>query len=192
MKQFEVPNGYEIYRTINLTKDKKAAFIANALSIIIIIVLIILGSVIMRIFDLFNNIKIEPIDILLLLGATILYIVLHEAVHGICFRIFSGKWGNFGYKMIYFYAGSKAFYKKREYLIIGLAPIILFGILFLLLNILLPPSKFLFFYILQMINLSGAAGDIYVAFVIRKLPKEAIFRDHGVSFEIYLPKKETL
>jgi len=189
MKQFEIPNGYELYKKIDLAKDTKVAILVNAISLLIAFVVGVIGVVIIVSQNLLLNINISPVDVILLFGAIILYITLHEAIHGICFKIFSGKWGNFGYKFLYFYAGSKAFYKKREYLIIGLAPIVLFGIIFLLLNIFLPPSKFIFFYILQIINLSGGAGDLYIAILMKKLPKDAIFRDHGISIEIYLPNK---
>ncbi|HHU56419.1 MAG TPA: DUF3267 domain-containing protein [Acholeplasmataceae bacterium] len=186
MKQFEIPLGYKYLKTIDLLKDKKAAIIINVLSIIITIILIVIGAIIS--FYIVDEFQVGLKDVLLFIGAIVIYIILHEAVHGIWFRIFSGRWGNFGYKGIYFYAGSKAFYTKREYIIIGLAPIILFGIIFLLLNIFLPPKYFIFFYLLQVLNISGGAGDLYVAYLMKKLPRGAVFRDHGIRIEIYVPE----
>jgi len=70
-------------------------------------------------------------------------------------------------------------------LIIALAPVVFFGIIFLLLNVLLPIEWFWFIYFFQIINLSGAAGDFYVTYLMRK------FSDDVLTEEKKIPRVTT-
>ena len=55
----------------------------------------------------------------------------------------------------------------------------------MLLNIFLPESWFWVVYFVQIINLSGAAGDIYIAGLMSRLPADILIYDEGVAMNIY-------
>ncbi len=40
-------------------------------------------------------------------------------------------------------------------------------------------------YLLQVFNISGAAGDFYTAWVISRQPADAYIRDSGTAMEIF-------
>ena len=86
---------------------------------------------------------------------------------------------------MYAYAGSTAFFDKRSYMLIAMAPVVLLGLVLLLANLLLSVEWFWFVYIIQIVNISGAAGDIYVMNIIRKAPADTLVCDAGVSMKLY-------
>lgn len=55
----------------------------------------------------------------------------------------------------------------------------------LLLNLLLPRSWFWVIYFLQIGNIAGAAGDIYVSWLCSKLNSTIYVKDTGVHMTIY-------
>jgi fatty acid desaturase len=134
------------------------------------------------------DIKNLLLSLLMLLGilvAMIVYIIVHELIHGIFFKKYSGKKAQYGFTGLYAYAKSEAYFNKRQYLVIGLAPVVLLGLFILLLNIFLPERWFWGIYIMQILNLSGAAGDIYIAWLMSRLPADILVTDEGTAMTIY-------
>ena len=124
--------------------------------------------------------------LLLLFTALFLYIVLHEAIHGIFMKKYSNVKPHFGFKgIMYAYAASDAFFDKRSYMIIALAPVVLLGLVLFIINLIVPAAWFWFVFIIQIMNVSGATGDIYVLNIIRKSPADLMVSDAGVSMKIY-------
>jgi hypothetical protein len=117
--------------------------------------------------------------------AIVIYMVLHEVVHGIFIYLTSREKPSFGIKLPYAFAASSMYLDKRSYIIIALSPIVLFGILLFCLNIIVPGEWFWFIYILQMINLSGSMGDIYVSGIVLHLPPDTLAYDTGTQMRFY-------
>ena len=90
-----------------------------------------------------------------------------------------------GFTGLYAYAGSEAYFNKRSYLVIALAPIVVWGVVLLILNFLVPTSWFWCVYFIQVCNVSGAAGDLYVSCKFSRLPADILIRDTGVSMTVY-------
>jgi hypothetical protein len=44
-------------------------------------------------------------------------------------------------------------------------------------------------YLIQMVNLSGAGGDIYVTFKFARLPRDILVRDTGVAMTVFAPSE---
>lgn len=44
-------------------------------------------------------------------------------------------------------------------------------------------------YFIQITNISGAAGDLYITFRFRKLPNDILINDTGVEMRVYGNKK---
>ena len=86
---------------------------------------------------------------------------------------------------MYAYAGSEDYYSRGAYIFIALAPVVLFLAVFAVANLLVPLSWFWTIYLLQIINVSGAAGDIYVTCRFLRMPKDILIKDVGTSMEAY-------
>jgi len=52
-----------------------------------------------------------------------------------------------------------------------------------------PTGWFWVVYILQICNISGAAGDLYISFRLRKLPDDILVQDSGVSMRVFSAKR---
>jgi hypothetical protein len=89
---------------------------------------------------------------------------------------------------MYAYAGSEAYFNKKSYIIIALAPVVIWGAVLGVLCAVLPQSWFWVVYLIQIGNISGAAGDFYVTFKFLKLPKDILVNDTGVAMTVYTKK----
>jgi len=196
MGVFDLPEGYAEFRRVNLQKDKKLAVCINAAALIIAALLVPLGLFMAPISfgAIFESFIYSPVGLLLrslmLICGLLIYLIAHELVHGIFIKKYSGRRAKYGFTGLYAYAGSAAYFNKRCYLIIALAPVVLLGALFLVLNVFLPIEWFWLVYLLQVINLSGAAGDLYVTAIMRKFPDDTLTQDTG--FEMTFYSHETL
>lgn len=184
---FALPDGYTECRRVNLQADKKLAVLVNGAAFAIAVVLFFIGNRMVA-FDLFRAYE-RPVNALIgtlgLLVGAVVYIFAHELTHGVFIKRYSGKKAKYGFTGLYAYAGSDAFFNKWQYLIIALAPVVLFGLLFLALNLLLPSNCFWSIYFLQIFNLSGAAGDFYITGLMCKLPADVLANDEGFTMVIY-------
>ena len=190
-----LPENYTEILTVDLQKDKKLAIIVNALAIVIGVLMFAVKCFFLpffAIFDMSDGLFAYFARFGVLLLGMALYIILHEAVHGVTMRLFGATHTRFGFTGIYAFAGSeKDYFGKWQYLTVALAPVLLFGVLFALLELLLPLSAAWrwIIYVLQMINISGAAGDLFVTLRFFTLPRSILVRDTGVSMTVYAEKE---
>lgn len=185
----ELPAGYnEIYR-LNLQRDKKTALFVNIFSLIIAVAMFVPMIFIVPLSSLFSfieNMMTEKlVRILVLIGAGIAYIFLHELVHGITMKAYGTKKVKYGYTGLYAFAGSDDYYDKKSYIVIALAPIVVFLVVFAVLSFIVPLEWFWVVYFLQICNVSGAAGDLFVTFKFSKMPKDILVKDSGVEMTVY-------
>ena len=120
-----------------------------------------------------------------LLVGLVAYIILHEAVHGVVMYHYCKEKPTFGFTGMYAYAGSTAFYNRRSYIVIAMAPVVFWGVVLAILMPLVPKAWFWVVYFIQMNNISGAAGDLYVTSLMMKMPEDILVRDAGVSMEVF-------
>jgi hypothetical protein len=180
---FDLPVGYAEDKRIDLQNNKKQAVIVNALAFAIMIAMFIIGRIFVPLHIIIDvPLVLKTAGLLLALAA---YVIIHELIHGAFFKKYSGKKAKYGFTGLYAFAGSDAYYYKRQYIIIGLAPVVLCGIVLLLLNIFLPEEWFWGVYFIQIMNLSGAAGDFYVAQLMNRLPADILIKDEGAAMNIY-------
>jgi hypothetical protein len=189
MRSFsKLPDGFvEIY-SIDLKKNKKAALLVNALAIIIGVALAIIGHFIVPITTLFSmdsGITMYMLRCLVLVISLILYIILHELVHGIAMKICGTKKVKYGFTGLYAFAGSNDYYDKISYIFIALAPVVVWGIILAIINIFVPAEWFWIVYFIQLSNLSGAAGDLYVTVKFSKMPRDILIFDYGVGMKVF-------
>ena len=183
-----LPEGYGLIREIDLQKDKKLAFWLNmaagaAMLAMLAPVLPMLGSA------LWGGVPLLPL-LALLLGMFVCPIA-HEWVHGIFIRLFCGQKANYGFTGLYAFAGKKdAYFCKTHYLIIALAPVVIWGAVLAILCALAQGPWFLVAYFIQIMNLTGAAGDFYVVCLCLRAPAGLLVNDDGVSMRFYLKKED--
>ena len=186
----QLPKGYTAIFDLDLQKDKKLALLLNGFAILIVAVMTMIGALLIPLPTLFIiDGTITVLRPLILLFSLIIYVVLHELIHGICMKHFSGIPAQYGFTGLYAYAGSKAYFNKKSYTIIALAPVIILGIILLSLHFLLDTSWFWVIYLIQVNNISGAAGDFYVTYRFAKFPADILVQDSGVSMTVYSPEK---
>ena len=76
---------------------------------------------------------------------------------------------------------SDTVFTLKGYLIYCFAPVVIIGVVLLILNIVLPDKFFWQVYIIQIINIAGAAGEFYAAYILIKEKKELAVLDDGVK-----------
>lgn len=179
--------GYKECTKIDLVKNKKEALLVNIYGIIIMVVmavfipLLIMGGIIE-----FNLETTFPLFFIVLLISLILYIPLHEIVHGIVLKNFTDEKLSFGWKLVYAYCGSKeAVVDRKEYYAVALAPLLVFSVVFISLMV-LNPSLSLVWYVMEIMNVSGSVGDIYVSIKLRKeKSRDILITDSGTDMSFW-------
>lgn len=177
----QLPDGYEKTLTLDLQKDTKLALVVNGLAVGIAAVMFAAGFLLMPVFTISASLP----ALAAFLVCTVLYMVLHELVHGACMKLFGAQKVRFGFTGLYAFAGSSEYFKKVAYIVVALAPLVVWGAVFLALNLAMGAKYFWFIYLLQLVNVSGAAGDLYVSFRFLRMPKDILVQDTGVSMTVF-------
>ena len=189
MKALQVlPEGYKEIFSVNLQKNKKTAVLINTVAVVIGLVMGIsmhFHISIATLFDMEKGLGAYSLRFAALLILNLIYIILHELVHGITMKICGTKKVKYGFTGIYAFAGSSDYYDKRNYIIIALAPVVLWGIVLGVINYFVPTDWFWVIYFIQIANISGAAGDMYVTAKFSKMPKDILVTDNGVEMTVY-------
>ncbi len=178
----ELPQGYKKILSLDLQKDKKLALKINIASLVVAAVMgIIAGLVIAKEYFLYFDI----VKIMIIFASTFAYLVLHEFVHGMAMKSFGLKTVKYGFTLLYAYAGSKDYFKKNMYIITALAPMVIWGVVLVILNLICGMEWFWVIYLIQIYNIAGSVGDMYVVHKVSKMPKDVLVLDSGVSMEFY-------
>lgn len=184
----ELPVGYKEIFSVNLQKDKKIATIINVGAILIAVLMAVPMNFYIQIstlFDFTQGVKNYFTRFIVLMVSMIAYLILHEAVHGVAMKICGTKKVKYGFTGLYAYAGSDDFYDKKSYIFIALAPVVLWGIVLAVVNCFVSQNWFWVVYLIQISNISGAAGDIYVTAKFSKMPDDILVTDCGVGMTVY-------
>lgn len=191
--QNSLPAGYREVCRIDLQKDKKLALLVNGAALLIGAVMIVpmhFHISIATLFDLSEGFVPYLLRFLCMLLGLTLYIILHELVHAAAMRLSGTQKVNFGFTGLYAFAGSADYYDRPHYILIALAPIVVWGVVLGLLCALVPPAWFWVVYIIQVTNISGAAGDLYITYRMPKLPPDLLVQDSGVRMTVYAPQTD--
>ncbi len=186
-----LPESYREIYSIDLQNDKKKLVIVNGSAIVIAVLLVISMNFIVPFYTMFNlengiNDMFKKYGIIII--SMIAYTILHEFVHGIAMKICGTKKVKYGFTGLYAFAGSEDFYNKKSYIFIALAPIVLWGVILGIVNAFVPIGWFWLVYLIQVINLSCAAGDLFVTIKFSRLPKDILIQDSGVTMKVFFKK----
>ena len=134
----------------------------------------------------------------LILGVFVVFIILHEGVHGVLFLVLGGK-PRFGVKLVgrflpvAFYTTSRAPISRNQYLLVCLGPFLTLTPVFLAIGILANAEGIVALAILAMaMNVSGSIGDLMTAWKIRRQSRETLYEDTKNGFNWYVPSRPDL
>ncbi len=183
----ELPEGYSEIFSVDLSKNKRQAIFVNVLALVIAVAMIVPAIIFVSIPEL--DIGAFLIRASVALVGIFVYIILHELTHGLFMVLFGCKKPKYGFGGLYAYARADFYFSKLAYVTIALAPVVIFGALFAVLSIAIPASWFYTVYVLQVVNISGAAGDIYVTAKFMLLPRDILVFDTGTAMTVYSREK---
>ena len=186
-----LPEGYNQIYEIDLQKDKKMSLIVNGLAVLITVLMAIPMHFIVPFTTIYNYDETSAqfyTRLLVFMVLIVVYMVLHELVHGITMKMCGTKKVKYGFTGMYAFAGSDDYYDKKSYIIIALAPVVVWGIVIAIINCFVPSHWFWIVYFIQIVNISGAAGDLFVTVKFSKMPSDILISDYGVGMKVYSKK----
>ncbi|MBO5395774.1 MAG: DUF3267 domain-containing protein [Clostridia bacterium] len=187
-----LPESYNEIFSVNLQKNKKVALVLNIVATAVALIMVVPMCFVVPISSLFSmeeGIGRYILRFSVILICSVLYLILHEAVHGIAMKICGTKKIKYGFTGMFAYAGSKDYYDKKSYIFIALAPVVLWGIVLLIINLLVPYEWIWVVYIIQVSNIGGAVGDFYVTFKFSRFPSDILITDSGLGMTVYSAEK---
>ncbi len=128
--------------------------------------------------------------VLAILLLTVVMVVLHEALHGFFFWLYTRAMPKFAFRGAYAYAAAPTWYlPKAKYLTVALAPVVLLSLLGIGLMAVVPAGWFLALLFILITNASGAVGDLWVVAWLLRQPRDCYAQDSGDAVTLYVVKK---
>jgi hypothetical protein len=180
-----LPEGYREVRRVDLLQNRREAILVNCIALAIMGVMTALGFLLCPPFSSLELSIEKFLNVVIMLLGIVVYMVLHEIVHGVFMKAFSGRKPHYGYTGFYAYAGSDALFRRRQYLVIAFSPVVILGAVIAVLIAAFYETAFWYLYIIQIVNLSGAAGDLYVGYLIARSGSDVMVRDTGTGMSFY-------
>lgn len=120
-------------------------------------------------------------------AACLTYMAVHELTHVAFLRMFSEARPTVKLRFPYLITGSQAYFNQRTFVVVALAPSVIWGVVLIVLLLTLPPQFFLTVYIVTALNFASSAGDYFQAYAFARLPTAALIQDDGAATRVYLP-----
>lgn len=199
-KHFEksLPEGYRQVFYLN-AQSVKVGLIMNLIALVILALVMIVAFLPLILTGRFNGNTfigdaqmITPMMIFCV--AIFAYIVLHELVHGIAYKVLTGEKLTFGISWSCAFCGvPKIYVKRRISLIASAAPLVVFTVIFLALAVwfyFVDPWSYVLTAVLFGLHLGGCSGDIYIILLLlfKFRDPETLIRDTGPEQTFYIPQ----
>lgn len=188
MKTFEkeLPTGYKEALTVD-AKNTKFGIIINVAAIVPLVLIVGATYFVVKPMDFFENYSMLRNFILLVSMAV--YIVLHELVHGLAYKLLTKQKLKFGMSLTVAFCGVPDIYVYRTPALIALlAPFVTFTIVFGLAVLLLPNDwDKVFASVLLGLHVGGCGGDLYdtILYLFKLKDPETLMRDTGPKQTFY-------
>jgi hypothetical protein len=189
----DVPSGYRLVATHTATRATLWAMqiVSIPLTLVAVGLLTVSRMLGLRIGPI-DLVQPEPPVLLLVLGLVIAF-PLHELAHGLAIRMLGGR-PRYGCMMAgkvlpVLYATSAMPLRRREYLLVALAPTIGLNLVLLVAMALLPRMGILFLTA-GALSTAGAVGDWWAVLRLLRIPRGAWVQDHpsDVGFREIAPR----
>ena len=196
-----LPDGYESVETIDIAKQTGLAIGMNIVGL-----LLFFGSFLVF-YRMVRDIgsapsmqffKIEGLsNVMLVLFGGIVFIaaliILHEAAHGVFFRIYTGVMPKFAVKLSYAYAAAPDWYIRRNAcLVIGAAPAVIITVIGLFCCLFAHPSWLVAIVLFVSLNFASSVGDFYVVLRLLRQPADLYVQDEGARMTFFRPGFEEI
>lgn len=203
MKHFEekLPENYRLVKTVDAMKAPFAV-VFNLLSLVMMVgafavLYFAFGTDVSLIKEQFLTLPdfTKILALLLLVVGFIVYIVLHELVHGVVYKAFTKRKLTFGVTMTCAYCGvPDVFVYRTASLCALLAPFVIFSIAFIVPMFFLQNTVwFLLLAALFAMHFGGCVGDLYITvlYVFKFRDGKTLMRDTGPVQTFYLPHEKS-
>jgi hypothetical protein len=180
----KLPSNYKLIDKLDLKNDKKIMMKIKIYFFSVIIIMI--GASNLLHFPMKNNIGIVK-NIYITIIAMVVYTVIHELIHGYFFFHFSGTKPKFLIRAPFVCTGSEAFFIRKHYVLIALAPVFILGVILINMLYFLPTIFFPTLYVITVYNFAGATGDLLQVLMLYKLPYNVLVQDNGKETKMFLP-----
>lgn len=192
-----LPDHYVLHETIDLRKNKKQFWTVNGINLLLAALCVLGGWFIVDPIAALNGVsedsfwlgKFLPLSVTIV--GMIAYIILHELTHGVFLGAFTGMKPKFGFIGWAAYCGNEGYCTKGKYLVVALAPLVVWGIVFSVLTVFFHDNLWFWcIWALQTLNVSGAAGDLFVSYKIARCKREVLVQDTGMQMKVFRPRTE--
>ena len=181
------PEGFKNKETIDLRADKKLWLGINGAALAAAMVLVLLGCLyepVTRFFDAAGGWMLLLRFVLLLVGMGV-YFYMNEYIRRFMIEKLTGKAAQVVREKPCVFTAPTRSLTVKEYLKVSFVPVLALGALLLLLILVLPEKLFWQVYIIQIIKLAGAAGDVYIAYKLLRRKKDVRIEDDVTSITVW-------
>jgi hypothetical protein len=192
-----LPENYVLGWDMNMKRDKRLNIILQAAAIgWMALAGWLLVSIVMWMRPDFKDelrigMTVNVLNLLLILVVMVVTIVFHELVHGLFFWFFARHKPEFGVGRGYAFAAMPDWYfPKRQYLVIGLGPLVGLTLLGMAIIAFAPLTWIGLVFAGVVINVGGAIGDLYVCWRIAREAGDIWVKDIGDGFQVYRRRVE--
>jgi len=200
-----LPTNYCHRATLDLTKSRKAVVGAIVSGIVL---LIAVGWLFVQFTNLVRPSALEAMRFHAILTTTssggtsitipfqvpvialVLVMLIHELVHGLFYWWFAGQRPTFGIKGLGVYVAAPAefYFPRNQYLVVGIAPLVLLTLVGLLLVTIVPVVVVPILILFVAFNAAGAAGDLLMATRLLSYSPDTLMQDNGSGVIVYGPE----
>lgn len=185
---------YGLFKSLDLEKDQRINIFCKAGGGFIYFSMIVIGYFLSNqslFFD-FKNFQLLFLQFSLVIVFYVLYMLLHELIHFIAAKIVKVKckWQTDG--IIPYVSLENDIIKNKKYYFIIFAPIIVFTVILIPIQIIISIYAFDWFWLIWLSiiqNFSSSVGDLVAFFLTRKY-KKAYIEDLNYKISIYIPTNE--
>lgn len=196
----ELPQGYVEAKVIDV-KSKKVGLIFTLVAVVVLTVTVVVtwfalfGQHDETFFEIVKNLLFEnPLSTLarvtVFVVVLIAYIIMHELIHGVVYKLFTKQKLKFGFTLTVAYCGVPDIYVYRTVSLLSLlAPFIVFLPVFLVPMFFLNNNlDILLFAFMLGQHVGGCAGDLYdtALYVFKFRSPDTLMRDTGPKQTIYV------
>jgi hypothetical protein len=191
-----LPDGYQPIEVIDIAKQTGLAIGMNLIGFLLFIISYFVFFRFVRDMRSMAAMQFFEMDswtnlILVLIGGIFFLaalVILHEAAHGLFFRIYTGSMPKFALKLSYAYAAAPDWYIRRNaYLVIGAAPVVLITLVGLLSCLFVHPSWLVVIVLFMSLNFASSVGDFYVLLRLITKSGDVYVKDEGDKMTFYHP-----
>ncbi len=197
----EIPQDYVLVKYVDAKNDKKQITVYTLLSFVPLLILLPAFILIARFGSGYRFIKgfqedYGLIALIISCGVLVLYIILHELVHGVTYKIFTGAKLTFGLTLTVAFCGVPEIYVRKKASIAALTmPFLVFSVVFIALTVglwFVCPLYGICAGVILAIHLGGCVGDLHwtLTYLTKFKHCNTLMRDNGPTQWLYIPQSE--